>query len=513
MSDVYLDFIASRAVAGSFVPAQGNALVWDYTKKYWRPGSSSGPIVFVASAEAPDSVKAAADYVCDGNSDDVDIQAAIASLPVRGGMVLLSIGRFFLSATVTINGKFGIVLAGVSWAGGVNNNSTQASYGSCLMVDSNTSITGPLISIDNSSAFCSLRDLKVDIDHTKQSGSNGHGISQAGYGTLMDRIWVEGALHSGFYFTAGANNAYANCRNLIASNNTDDGILVDAGSDYTFDRCDLYANARYGFNSTGGAVISLTDPQIFNNKVHGVNIDASTSTNRYGWHFTRGSINNNGGNGINFSGDSADGGLMSMLRVSKVSFFENSDPDCGGSFPSGSTSNTYSDLNFYNYIYDVEVEGCRFFSRSGTPTAKYLIDLSNSTHLSGFTFIRNDMRATADSANHYPGWVTAAVANPERASWRDNLGWVTQANVLSSGFAIDSTGVKTVTITHGLSMTPAVSDCAVAITKDTNVTDWANDLVLVDSTSSTTVTVKVHVSTASGTAGATAKVGLNVEVL
>ncbi len=82
--------------------------------------------------------------------------------------------------------------------------------------------------------------------------------------------------------------------------------------------------------------------------------------------------------------------------------------------------------------------------------------------------------------------------------------------VLSDSFAIDSTGVKTVTIAHGLDITPSKEDCQLTVVEETDVDDWRFDLLKVDSVDATNVTAKIHVSTASATAGATAKLALRV---
>jgi hypothetical protein len=82
--------------------------------------------------------------------------------------------------------------------------------------------------------------------------------------------------------------------------------------------------------------------------------------------------------------------------------------------------------------------------------------------------------------------------------------------LLSGTFAIDSTGVKTVTTAHGLSVTPAIQDVQVSVTEDSNVDDWAFDLLKVESVDATNVVCKIRVSTASATGSATAKLALLV---
>lgn len=83
-------------------------------------------------------------------------------------------------------------------------------------------------------------------------------------------------------------------------------------------------------------------------------------------------------------------------------------------------------------------------------------------------------------------------------------------NIVSGAFAIDSTGVKTITLNHLLWYTPLLANCQISIAEVTAVDDWAYAFAKVVSVSSSQVVVKVKVSTASGTAGATAQVNLRV---
>ena len=53
---------------------------------------------------ASDSLhKERADYVCDGVSDQVEIQAAIAALPTQGGLIHFSSGKYYISDTINVN--------------------------------------------------------------------------------------------------------------------------------------------------------------------------------------------------------------------------------------------------------------------------------------------------------------------------------------------------------------------------------------------------------------------------
>ena len=52
------------------------------------------PIISVAASDASDDDKARADYICDGIDDDVEIQAALDTLPGKGGTILF-LGKIF----------------------------------------------------------------------------------------------------------------------------------------------------------------------------------------------------------------------------------------------------------------------------------------------------------------------------------------------------------------------------------------------------------------------------------
>lgn len=89
-------------------------------------------------------------------------------------------------------------------------------------------------------------------------------------------------------------------------------------------------------------------------------------------------------------------------------------------------------------------------------------------------------------------------------------GWITKNNVISGTFAVDSIGIKIVTIPHGLNIVPNVQDCCLTVIQNTAVDDWAYNMIKVVLTDATNVTVKINISTASKTVGATAKLALRV---
>ncbi len=79
---------------------------------------------------------------------------------------------------------------------------------------------------------------------------------------------------------------------------------------------------------------------------------------------------------------------------------------------------------------------------------------------------------------------------------------------ISPTFDIASTGLRTVTIAHGLAFSPSLSHIQLTVQQVTVVDDWAYNLLKADSVDATNIIAKINVSTASVTGGATARLGV-----
>jgi hypothetical protein len=78
--------------------------------------------LFVASSICSDSVKAAANYVCDGTNDNVQINQAIQALPETGGRIRLSEGLFNIGASILVDRPIVLEGAGSGLAGRAQGN-------------------------------------------------------------------------------------------------------------------------------------------------------------------------------------------------------------------------------------------------------------------------------------------------------------------------------------------------------------------------------------------------------
>ncbi len=122
----------------------------------------------VAASNSGAKSKAAADYVCDGTSDQTEINNAITALPSVGGKVLLLEGTYNISGTITV-GKANVTVEGMG-AGTVLKRKT----------------TSDLIKINANN--CALSYFCIDGADTTTSNSVG-GIS-SDYGPMISHLTI-----------------------------------------------------------------------------------------------------------------------------------------------------------------------------------------------------------------------------------------------------------------------------------------------------------------------------------
>lgn len=152
--------------------------------------------------------------------------------------------------------------------------------------------------------------------------------------------------------------------------------------------------------------------------------------------------------------------------------------------------------------YNISIVGGKYFDDRGVgATQDYGIHLAGTTHdvsIVGVDFIANKTGAILNDS----GGTNIIIKNCP--------GYKTENNILSGTFAIDSTSIKIVMMPHGLAITPAVQDCYLTVVQNTAVDDWAYNMLKIVSTDTKNVIVKINISTASTTVGATAKLALRV---
>jgi len=169
---------------------------------------SKAATVVVAASNSKDTSNA--DYVCDGTDDDVEIQAAIDSLPASGGRVLLLEGTYVLGSSLNI------LKSNVSLEGQGNGTVIKGAISNSYI------IVG-----DGSTTLYNIKISNLRIDGTDQT--SGHGIYFRGgsankiTNSVVYNCLIENCVSYGIYLYYSDNNIVTN--NYCYSQNT--GIRLD----------------------------------------------------------------------------------------------------------------------------------------------------------------------------------------------------------------------------------------------------------------------------------------------
>ena len=206
-----------------------------------------GPTVATKIVAASDSLETGrADYICDGISDEDEINAAIGALPSYGGVVYLLEGTYVVDGAITID-KSNVALIG-------------AGAGTVIKIKDGYNADIDVISADTKDHLL-IANLKIDGNKANQTAGAMRGIW---FDTVTDskivHCWVEDMLGSvGVVLEASSNNTisgntcqgngrhgialYTSSNNNTVTGNTCrgnsqeednhfDGIIISSNSDY-----------------------------------------------------------------------------------------------------------------------------------------------------------------------------------------------------------------------------------------------------------------------------------------
>lgn len=331
----------------------------------------------------------------------------------------------------------------------------------------------------SATVYTNISDLRID-GNKANNASAGSGIYLGGsHRGIIQNVHVyycrqHGIMLEGSTDIGSLENSFINC---VTPYNDGDGIRLGTHSgDGHYYNIFSYGNTGYGFNieSSGSSANVIVHVHVYNNTLSGIRITSKHNV----LYNCMGDTNKQ--HGIIVAAD------------------HNSLIGCYCFNSSQELADTYSGIYISNAKENI-ITGCLSYDWQGTKTQKCGIEEAGTSNLNN---IINNMVKDNSVANIVTVGGSTKVKN--------NIGYATEDTMLSNTFAIDSTGIKTVTMTHGLDITPTKSSCSINVNKVTNVTDWAYNLLIIDSIDATNVTVKIKISQASATAGATAKLGLRV---
>ncbi len=383
----------------------------------------------------------AKDYgaVFDGTTDDTAaIQLAIAAMSTSSpGTLLLPEGTAKLTASLTIPAAMtsGFAIIGTGWgsilklANGVNDYAIK-------FLGAATGLTG-----------ASFRDFKIDANCTGQTTGGGGIDANGAYACLFDHLWIHAAYNDAIHIHGGVGsgsfgyqNFVTNC--LIEGGNASAGNGRGLSLDNTDQTMIIGNDFRDNGGSSGSDVYHIRD----NNGL--ASIIGNIFTNNL-------SANVGGGGIISYSNFCRiEGNMFESLAGPNVALKGNKHVVIGNVFTNigkgvgaaNTVSGVYTDSNnsiiTNNYFNDDGTVS------NGTQAFVYMDSNTTGNIVSGNQF---------DASNGGTGILNIKLGTSTTNTISRNVGWVTE----KSGTASITTGNTTVTVTHGLSVTPTLQQITV----------------------------------------------------
>lgn len=184
-----------------------------------------------------------ADYQCDGTADDVQILAAIAALPASGGKVVLSEGKFTISAAIVISSSY-ISIEGQGAA-------TQIYVANSANLLAAISITG------TGTVQYGVKKLRIEGNSANQSNGNGINVNTPWQNAtnkfdpngVFEDIFINDVKNNGFAVTSSSDTRVMHLKRVRVRGALGNAFYMPAPSctDYIFDDCIAETAALNGF--------------------------------------------------------------------------------------------------------------------------------------------------------------------------------------------------------------------------------------------------------------------------
>ena len=210
----------------------------DYVDTVVAAAKSYSPATIVV---APVGSATKADYYTDGISDDVQIQAAINSLPAAGGKILLKQGTYNISAPIIVSLAKGFVLEGEGWT---------------TVLFAVDGLNGNIITFNPTSSgiWCRIAHLKIDHNGANQTAGNGI-FAKGAIQCVFDSLWFTRPWGNGVHLFqdgnggTGHHNRFIGC--LFDNGNVTNGgdgraLRLEASDENMVVNCDFESNGRHG---------------------------------------------------------------------------------------------------------------------------------------------------------------------------------------------------------------------------------------------------------------------------
>lgn len=221
----------------------------------------------IAASEAPDPVKAQADYVCDGTDDQVEIQAAIDAMGTAspaGGLIMLSKGTFYIGATISLNNAINVSLCGQGMESSIlslidNANTHMFHFDGASTVPfleiKNLKLYGNRDHNDPASNGVYVQSTPPDgvitnllLEKVKVERFRNTGVQLYGPNLVLDKVVLEGNAE-GLFASISASGQNGNCKFIANSI----GATLGGAGIQTLTRCVFKSNTARGLSLSGAS--------------------------------------------------------------------------------------------------------------------------------------------------------------------------------------------------------------------------------------------------------------------
>ncbi len=414
-----------------------------------------GQGIFVAASDADPRSKLRADFVCDGTADDVEIQAAINSLASVGGKVALSEGKFTVSAAS---------ITPVS-------NLHMVGQGSSTTVQLVASADGRLIS--STGSLTNVTFQAITFDGNKANQSNGAARDD------LSMLFIQNITRLRFLDCIiqncrhGAALRMSSCDHTLIANNQflTNGAGTAFACDHSFisnsDHYRVVGNLYLTATDTGTAQDGVQHSSVVGNTYEdcGIGITVSASSSRLSkWNTVTGNVVKGNG-GISIGIKVSKFGSATAGSIEDVTIGENVMQNCDRAM----WLDQVDRVVVANNVLSTAVGDNKQLMLLGTVTpamndAKITGNIFYNTDNRGISF---DTTANVLTPNIYDNTfktVTTPLGGgtPATARVYNNRGYVTE-NSGTATIPTSTTGVYSVTVTHGLAVTPTLNDISVVL--------------------------------------------------
>ena len=224
-------------------------------------GSSAKTVRFVIGTSTAGWTADDVDFLCDGTADDVEINAAIQSLPSTGGEILILDGTYNITSALNVN----------------INNTTISGNGSntILMRMWNSSTNEGVINITAANGGCIIEKLQINGNQSVYGSSNNHGIIMFSSNNTISENNCNNN-NNGMFLKSSSNNIVIG----NTCNNNTDGIYFTSSSDnntFTGNVCNDNSNNGIYFNMSSNNTVIGNNCN--NNNNNGIYVSRSSNNN------------------------------------------------------------------------------------------------------------------------------------------------------------------------------------------------------------------------------------------